>query len=357
MEAPKNSYNSPAPETKLHFLDYWRIIRIRKTVILAVFLLVLLTTTAVTFIMPETYMSTARIEVGKDIPDITTLLQAQNLQSPYDPYFIQTEFEKIKSQKVLTKVIEQLHLQSEWGKRYGNDNLKIQDAYKILVSQIDLRQSRNTSLIEIRAFSDVKKEAADIANKIAEVYKEVRQESRQELSVKGIAALKEEYQKQKVLVEDAQQKVDKLRVDLGVSDSPESFVGSSRSEIEAVLNKDRDRVQAEAQYIHLEEMLTDFKSKSREELKTVIPIAYPSAEMDRELSELHKAEQQYASMIVDYSLEHPDVQRVIEVQKTISKQIEDQIDGVLMGLETKVKQVKALSDKFKESVDAAKKED
>ena len=26
-------------ETKLHFLDYWRIIRIRKTVILAVFLL------------------------------------------------------------------------------------------------------------------------------------------------------------------------------------------------------------------------------------------------------------------------------------------------------------------------------
>src|SRR3954466_8739272 len=139
------------PETKLHFLDYWRIIRIRKTVILAVFLLVLLTTTAVTFIMPETYMSTARIEVGKDAPDITSLLQVQNFQGPYDPYFIQTEFEKIKSQKVLTKVIEQLHLQSEWGKRYGQDILKMQDAYRMLAGQIDLRQSRNTSLIEIRA--------------------------------------------------------------------------------------------------------------------------------------------------------------------------------------------------------------
>ena len=41
---------SPPQETKLHFLDYWRIIRIRKTVILAVFLLVVITATLVTFI-------------------------------------------------------------------------------------------------------------------------------------------------------------------------------------------------------------------------------------------------------------------------------------------------------------------
>src|SRR6476619_8528629 len=105
MEAPKFNNNngnnnsntgplnsSQAGESKLHFLDYWRIIRIRKTVILAVFLLVLLTTTAVTFIMPETYMSTARIEVGKDTPDIGSVLGTSAPQT-YDPYFIQTEFE------------------------------------------------------------------------------------------------------------------------------------------------------------------------------------------------------------------------------------------------------------------------
>ena len=37
----------PPAETKLHFLDSWRIIRIRKTVILAVFLLVVVTATLV----------------------------------------------------------------------------------------------------------------------------------------------------------------------------------------------------------------------------------------------------------------------------------------------------------------------
>ncbi len=47
---------TPPQETKLHFLDYWRIIRIRKTVIMAVFLLVVITATLVTFILPESYL-------------------------------------------------------------------------------------------------------------------------------------------------------------------------------------------------------------------------------------------------------------------------------------------------------------
>ena len=89
-----------APETKLHFLDYWRIIRIRKTVILAVFLLVSLTTTLVTFILPEAYSSTVRIQVEKDSPDVTALTERAYLPA-YDPYWIQTEFEKIQSKTVL----------------------------------------------------------------------------------------------------------------------------------------------------------------------------------------------------------------------------------------------------------------
>ena len=65
---------SSAPqETKLHFLDYWRIIRIRKTIILAVFLLVVITATLVTFILPESYSSTARIKVERDVTDITAM--------------------------------------------------------------------------------------------------------------------------------------------------------------------------------------------------------------------------------------------------------------------------------------------
>src|SRR2546426_7191140 len=96
----------PAPqETKLHFLDYWRIIRIRKTVILAVFLLVVITATLVTFILPESFSATARIKIERDNPDIQGIAE-RNPMGGYDPYFIQTEFETIQSERVLGKVIE-----------------------------------------------------------------------------------------------------------------------------------------------------------------------------------------------------------------------------------------------------------
>src|SRR5213080_1981962 len=112
-------------ETKLHFLDYWRIIRIRKTVILAVFLLVVITATLVTFILPESFASTARIKIERDQSDIAEVGGARMPAGGYDPYFIQTEFEVIQSEVIMGKVIEDLNLNKEWGKKYaGGDVLK-----------------------------------------------------------------------------------------------------------------------------------------------------------------------------------------------------------------------------------------
>src|SRR5258708_36438196 len=102
--------SQPQPETKLHFLDYWRIIRIRKTVILAVFLLVVITATIVTFILPESFASTARIKVERDVTDIAGVAQQQTMSGIYDPYFIQTEFEVIQSELILDKVIDTMDL-------------------------------------------------------------------------------------------------------------------------------------------------------------------------------------------------------------------------------------------------------
>src|SRR5579859_7385442 len=114
-----DSTKTQAPqETKLHFLDYWRIIRIRKTVILAVFLLVVITATLVTFILPESYSSVARIKVERDRSDIADL-SGQPMMGSYDPYFIQTEFEVIQSEVVLGNVIDTLKLNEKWGKKYN----------------------------------------------------------------------------------------------------------------------------------------------------------------------------------------------------------------------------------------------
>src|SRR5436190_15015037 len=117
-------------ETKLHFLDYWRIIRIRKTVILAVFLLVVITATVVTYILPETFSGKVRMKVTNDTTDAPGL--EQYTPDTYNPYFIQTEFEVIQSELILSKVIEKLKLNEEWGKKYAGQPLKTSETLEFL---------------------------------------------------------------------------------------------------------------------------------------------------------------------------------------------------------------------------------
>src|SRR6185369_9445994 len=219
-----SSKSQTPPETKLHFLDYWRIIRIRKTVILAVFLLVVITATLVTFILPESFSSSARIKVERDQSDIASLGGQQALGS-YDPYFIQTEFEIIQSEVVLGKVIESLKLNEEWGKRYnGGQRFTTTETMAVLKKQIDLRPVRNTSLIEIRVFSEKPAEAALLANKIAETYQAYRLDQRRRLTQEGIKSLELRYKEQEDKVRAVQDRVDDLRVELRV---PDAFVSEN----------------------------------------------------------------------------------------------------------------------------------
>src|SRR3977135_730521 len=171
--AATKSFN--APESKLHFLDYWRIIRIRKTVILAVFLLVAITTTLVTFILPVSYASTVRMKVEKESMDVGGL-GGERQYLGYDPYWIQDQFETIGSKSILYQVIENLHLNKVWAQKLFKEetDLRTEVTYGILKSRIDVHQARSTSVIEIKALSDDKNEAAAIANEIAEVYRKHR---------------------------------------------------------------------------------------------------------------------------------------------------------------------------------------
>ena len=134
--------------------------------LLVVFLLVFITSAVTTRLLPEYYASTARIEINP----VTSKSVMQTLLS-YDPYFIQTEFEKIQSEKVLVPVISKLDLNDAWGRRYNNNvPLKTDQSLKLLRERLSLSTERNTKLIGITVFSEDKNEAARIANEVVYSY-------------------------------------------------------------------------------------------------------------------------------------------------------------------------------------------
>ncbi len=337
MEVTKTEAKSfNAPEVKLHFLDYWRIIRIRKTVIIAVFLLVAITTTLVTFILPESFASTVRIAVEKDAPDVQGIGNQSFYQS-FDPYWIETQFQTIQSKSILHQVIANLKLNKKWAEKYKEEGELATDVtYNLLKRAVDVRQSRNTSLIEIKVFSEDKDESPRIANEIAKVYRDYRLALRREASSRGIRTLQAELEKQNEAVTNKQAEVDKLKTDLHISDTDAqtaTMVGTPEPEILHKLSN--MRIEAQAEFKKFDALYQNFTNLSRVEFRKAVTIASPDPQLAYLQEALAKEEQLMADLAENFGSEHPDVKRVRRVLDVIRQQVEDRLDGILTGLKAR----------------------
>ena len=140
----------------------------------------------------------------------------------YNPYFIQTTFELMQSQVVLSNVVNSLNLNEAWGKKYNNgETFKTLDTMEILKDSMSLSPVRNTEYITITVYSDDKNEAANIANAIAESYKNYRLNQQQELASKGIDVLESQFQDEENQINAVQTNLDYLRTSLHINfDNP-----------------------------------------------------------------------------------------------------------------------------------------
>ena len=182
----------------------------------AVFLIILCATVAVTFLLPETYASVSRIKAESDNPS-------------NDPYFLQTTFEIIQSQTVLEPVVDKLHLNTVWGKKYnGGGPLKTEDTLEMLKKRISLTPERNAKLINITIFSEDKNEAAQIANAIAQSYQDYRVKLHATLTAKGMDVLQTEFKQKEEQIMALQTSLDQLRRELKITDrDPKALTPSS----------------------------------------------------------------------------------------------------------------------------------
>lgn len=212
-----------ASEVKLHFLDYWRIIKVRSGLIALAFLLVMVTAGVTTYFLPREYFSKVTMEVKQDKSGPIEVFSAG--ARGHDPTFVPTHFQILQKTEILYEVIGNLKLIDEWSTE--GRKLPQQTVYMKLLKMIDLREIRNTSLIEVGVYSTNAQEAANIANTIAVVYREKRLSVLQSAIREQLRDLTDGVVDQRKLVEQAKTEVDKIKVDDGIIDSdPESFTST-----------------------------------------------------------------------------------------------------------------------------------
>ena len=171
MQKTDARHSANAGESKLHFLDYWRVIRVRFGIVLLAFILVVITAAAVTYMMQRKYRSDALLEVRTAQEDITIYDKARPNFS-VDPMFLPTQTEIMRSHEVLDPVVTGQELTRVWA--VEGQPLPPEAAFGKLVSMLDLKQVRGTQLLQLQVTSTNREEAQRIATAVAESYRDSR---------------------------------------------------------------------------------------------------------------------------------------------------------------------------------------
>ncbi len=207
----------PASKDSATLGDFVGLLRLRKSLVVLVLAIVVLTTLAVTALLPKWYLSTAKIGVQKPESEVK-LFQAQN-NAYYDPYFVQQQVEIIRSEKVLYPVIKNLGLNEILGKQL-NDGTPLPDGivYKYLLDKmVFVDPRRSTSILEINVYARDAALAAAIANEIARVYAEDRIALATADQREGLVQLRKELEKQEQTVVTQRDRVEKVRKELDIA--------------------------------------------------------------------------------------------------------------------------------------------
>lgn len=334
------------PEARLHFLDYWRVIKTRKAVVFVVFLIVVLVAATVTFFQPKIYMSASRIKVEQE--RLTVELFQQQGYAGYDPYFLQTQYEIIQSQKILYPVIERFDLRRRWAR--GGDPLPLELTFRMLRRAMSVQRYRDTSLIEIRVFDEDPQLAADLANCIAETFEKDRLEVRRQQTMKGLAKVQEELEKQEKRVRAAQDKVEKLRKELNVQ-----VFGTVKLNDLTVQQLESQLTSARVEFVGRDTRLKELKRLTREQLRNAIATVVGDPTLQQLIQQLTDAEVKLAVMRQDFGPDHPQVKATIVQRDTLSEQIDIRLDGIMRGYEVEVRMAQERVNELQKQLDELKK--
>ena len=256
-------------EAKLHFLDYWRVIRLRLPIIILAFLLVVVTAGVTTYFMPRQYQSNVIIEVEQNDQKIRIFGDGYQ-GSGMDPRFATTQFQIIQRKEMLYPVIDSMNLLQKWGDAYGIRTKE--QAYFKLRGMIDVREVRNTNLLQISVESTNPQEASDLANTIAQEYQRKRIDEQQKILNRSLATLEDEVSKQRKKVQDANDEMSRLRTELGITDlNPDSMEDPMLAQQTVLVNQEAMVNEARVHAANLRTKYNEIEKLTADELMRSLP--------------------------------------------------------------------------------------
>lgn len=346
-----------ATEVKLHFLDYWRVIRVRSGLVLLTFLLVMVTAGITTYFLPREYYSKVSIEV-KPADTAMSIFEggagSSGMKGTMDPKLASTQFQILRSKKILYTVIERLKLQEKW--KMGNQVMPKEQVYFTLLNKLDMHEVRNTDLIDIGVYSTIPEEAAAIANTIANCYQERIRDDHQEMLKKGLGQLEQQVEEQRKKVQNAATAAATMRMERKIVDlNPETLDTAATADTQSVLADKQRSDEVKIEVAKLKTQIEQLKNLKPEEIMVGIrQFGIADQTLDKVLPAYQESVADEARLLNSgLGQKHPKVVALRATKEVYSKQLRDAVSALLGSLDTKMKVAEATQEELLKKVAAS----
>lgn len=297
-------------ERDIHLLDYWRVIKKRRWIVLSVMLVVVTIVTIRMSQLPVVYESTGRIIINPQMPlRVTREKETGADLSSNDAQYLETQQNVLRSRELARRVIEALGLEKH--PEFADITARVADPDRRRVLLIDrflenlkVELVRNTRVVAVTYSAHDPQLAARAVNELFAQYGEYMLEARSDSTRKATEWLQE----QLTLLRDRAEKAQEELVRYSRENEIVQLSENQTITVERLADLNRRLVEAETDRIRAE---TLYRLSREGEIDALPPVlADPQVQaLNARLAELR---QELAQLNVEYQPTHPRVARVRE---------------------------------------------
>jgi len=194
----------PVTQKEINLVEYWNVLVLRRWVVFTAVVVLVITVTLGSFLIPPTYQAICTLQIEREQPNVLTFQQVQPVGYDYMSYtdFYQTQYKLLSSRNVAHKAMQKLDLKNDpvvnrlVGRGSGKGVLTSlasfvrkspledlpQDPDKpyveFILGGLDINPLKNTHLVEITFVSVDPELSSRVANAVANAYMEFNQSAR-----------------------------------------------------------------------------------------------------------------------------------------------------------------------------------
>ncbi|MCS6816734.1 MAG: polysaccharide biosynthesis tyrosine autokinase [Blastocatellia bacterium] len=306
-------------ERDVHLLDYWRVIKKRRWIVLSVLLVVVTIVTIRMYQLPVIYEATGRIIINPQLPlRVTRERETSADLSSNDAQYLETQQNVLRSRELARRVIEALHLERH--PEFADITTRVADPDRRRVLLIDrflanlkVELVRNTRVVAVTYSAHDPQLAARAVNELFTQYGEYMLEARSDSTRKATEWLQE----QLALLRDRAEKAQEELVRYSRENEIVQLSENQTITVERLADLNRRLIEAETDRIRAETLYR----LSREGEVDALPPVLADPQIQALNARLAELRQELAQLNVEYQPTHPRVARVREQIAEVERQL------------------------------------